>query len=153
MHFGDAPAVRIHQLPQLEHHFGAAGERRGAPFGEGALGDTDRVIDLVDAGEIDLGLQSRLWPDSTPRRSGRMRKRPAPADPVVHRSYAHADIRNRHTHLPIQRKTLPEPPSLSRALISSTVVRLKSPAVECFRQLAATANSSASWEEGSVRKP
>ena len=44
----------------------------------------------------------------------------------------------------VQRCTLPEPSPLSSAFTSSTVERLKSPCWECFRQLVATANSSAS---------
>ncbi len=43
------------------------------------------------------------------------------------------------------RCTRPDPPPFSSAFTSSTVNRLKSPGIECFKQLAATANSSASW--------
>ena len=42
------------------------------------------------------------------------------------------------------RCTRPEPPSFKSAFTSATFTRLKSPGIECFRQLAATANSSVS---------
>lgn len=42
------------------------------------------------------------------------------------------------------RCTRPEPPPLMSACTSSAEKRLKSPGMECFRQLAATANSRAS---------
>ena len=51
------------------------------------------------------------------------------------------------------RCTRPDPPPLSSAFTSSTLERLKSPIWECFRQLAATANSSASCWVGSVSSP
>ena len=54
---------------------------------------------------------------------------------------------------PYHRCTRPDPPPLISAFTSSTVVRSKSPGTLCFRQLAATANSSASWREGSFCKP
>src|SRR6476659_7186449 len=40
--------------------------------------------------------------------------------------------------------TRPDPPPFNSAFTSSTVNRLKSPGIECFKQLAATANSRAS---------
>lgn len=49
--------------------------------------------------------------------------------------------------------TLPDPPSFSKAFTSATVDRLKSPVTECFRQLAATANSNASWRTGIAVNP
>ena len=46
--------------------------------------------------------------------------------------------------LPYHRWTRPEASPFSSAFTSSTLERVKSPGIECFRQLAATANSSAS---------
>jgi L-ascorbate metabolism protein UlaG (beta-lactamase superfamily) len=50
----------------------------------------------------------------------------------------------------LYRSTRPEPPPFKRASTSSTLERLKSPWTECFRQLAAAANSSASCRVGSI---
>jgi hypothetical protein len=55
--------------------------------------------------------------------------------------------------LPHHRWTRPEASPFSSALTSSTLERVKSPGIECFRQLAATANSRASCGAGSCSIP
>ena len=49
--------------------------------------------------------------------------------------------------------TLPDPSPPIKARTSATLTRLKSPLIECLRQLAATANSSASASVSQERSP
>src|ERR1035438_1028410 len=51
------------------------------------------------------------------------------------------------------RWTRPDPPPFSNCCTSCTLKRLKSPGMEGFRQLAATANLSASWGPSSACRP
>ena len=135
-------------------------------------------LHLRDRALLDPGERRRLRPQSPRRtsstaggRSFRLRHQPSrgiehvPGEPQFARQVINErsesdsldDAAQPDLHAPPgsrighQRCTRPEPPPFSSDLTSSTVTRLKSPGIECFRQLDATANSSASWCVGSIR--
>ena len=53
---GDLLAVGVDQLAEVEHHLRAARQRRGPPRRERGGGGGDGGVDLLDRGELDLGL-------------------------------------------------------------------------------------------------
>jgi hypothetical protein len=50
---GDLLAIALHELAQVEHHLGAAGEGGGTPPRLGGAGGGDGPVDLLNRGEVD----------------------------------------------------------------------------------------------------